>query len=102
MPLLATPPITWAYKPSPSESLCHRKDRRIEQSLGDPVGRRSRRRGDRGVDATDILGAADEVEEDLLLGEPGPGAGEGRRPGTQAGGVRGAFEDSFVVAGHLA
>src|SRR5512142_2975892 len=22
MPLLATPPITWAYKPSPSESLC--------------------------------------------------------------------------------
>src|SRR5512142_3113318 len=23
MPLLATPPITWAYKPSPSESLWH-------------------------------------------------------------------------------
>src|SRR5512147_2679921 len=26
MPLLATPPITWAYKPSPSESLFQRPD----------------------------------------------------------------------------
>src|SRR5512142_2156113 len=36
MPLLATPPITWAYKPSPSESLWHQGPavRLPERSVG--------------------------------------------------------------------
>src|SRR5512142_1589125 len=36
MPLLATPPITWAYKPSPSESLCPIQTGSAVESCGRP------------------------------------------------------------------
>src|SRR5512135_1880899 len=69
MPLLATPPITWAYKPSPSESLSHAK-----------VRMRHRVRGLRAIEQVVLQRQAAETSEDLGPGEPGASATAGAGP----------------------
>ena len=72
---------------------------RTEQRHGDLIDCRIRHLSDRSVNTVDILSAVDEVDSNLLIGETGTGAGKGRHPEIQTGGVRTPVKNARVICG---
>ena len=72
---------------------------RTEQRHGDLIDCRIRHLSDRDVNTVDILSTVNEVDSNLLISETETGAGKGRHPEIQTGGVRTPVKNAQVICG---